>query len=584
MPFDSKTAELTELLTRLCDGGADLADCDRLESLLLNDPAAQDLYQRFITLDIELAWRAAGRPASSRIDSPSPVAFPPIAPPSSVFASHSTSLGSFAFSYAVAAVIVGAGMLIGWACQVPLVQQIADVPRKIAVPDHSDNLVFVGRVTGIVDCKWADSKTGTVDYAFVPLGRRYALASGLMEITYDSGARVILQGPCIYEVESRDGGRLLLGRVTARIEKNAETDQQRSDRTASKRAKSPPSNRELFAIHTPTAVITDLGTEFGVEVSENGDTETHVFVGHIRVEGRSTAGSVVEQTLTSGQGVQLAAAKGLVFLTTSGEQGFVRRMPTPKSSSIDLIDQIDYADTWSANTSSRAGSHVVLSTPGALRVEQSRGNPPRTWSFSDLSSITTWPSNDRAMSWPGFQVQGSRSGFTETGGSGTCCFGFEYGLRDDFTVQFDAVQSRDRINITIGDKPATTDGDHSLSVFFRPSGSSQPEIGVYTPAKGEVDTGIRSGISSPAQWHNYAVRFNLREKRLTVWVDGVCRGGVELDLITQGMEITSHGNWAAVPWTAQFITVGGKSNDRDGRLWTDNFRVGTPRRGVSGND
>ena len=28
------------------------------------------------------------------------------------------------------------------------------------------------------------------------LGRRYDLGSGFLEITYDSGARVILQGPC----------------------------------------------------------------------------------------------------------------------------------------------------------------------------------------------------------------------------------------------------------------------------------------------------------------------------------------------------------------------------------------------------
>ena len=55
-------------------------------------------------------------------------------------------------------------------------------------------MVFVGRVTGIVDCLWADSKTGTVDYAYVPLGRKYALASGLMEITYNTAPRSSSKG------------------------------------------------------------------------------------------------------------------------------------------------------------------------------------------------------------------------------------------------------------------------------------------------------------------------------------------------------------------------------------------------------
>ncbi len=54
----------------------------------------------------------------------------------------------------------------------------------------------------------------------VSLGDNFALASGLMEITYDTGAKVILQGPVTYEVESKDGGFLSVGKLTARLEKN----------------------------------------------------------------------------------------------------------------------------------------------------------------------------------------------------------------------------------------------------------------------------------------------------------------------------------------------------------------------------
>ncbi|MCG2683820.1 MAG: hypothetical protein L6306_09425, partial [Planctomycetales bacterium] len=39
----------------------------------------------------------------------------------------------------------------------------------------------------------------------------------------------------------------------------------------------------LFAIRTPTAIVTDLGTEFGVEVSEEGTTTSHVFRGSVKV-------------------------------------------------------------------------------------------------------------------------------------------------------------------------------------------------------------------------------------------------------------------------------------------------------------
>ena len=76
---------------------------------------------------------------------------------------------------------------------------------------------FVGRITGMVDCQWADRLDGGGRWRHVPLGRKYALASGLMEITYDTGAKVILQGPVTYEVESRDGGYLAIGKLTAKL-------------------------------------------------------------------------------------------------------------------------------------------------------------------------------------------------------------------------------------------------------------------------------------------------------------------------------------------------------------------------------
>ena len=50
------------------------------------------------------------------------------------------------------------------------------------------------------------------------LGDKFALASGLMEITYDTGAKVILQGPVTYEVES-NGGYLSVGKLTGKLEK-----------------------------------------------------------------------------------------------------------------------------------------------------------------------------------------------------------------------------------------------------------------------------------------------------------------------------------------------------------------------------
>ena len=39
----------------------------------------------------------------------------------------------------------------------------------------------------------------------------------------------------------------------------------------------------LFSVRTPTAIVTDLGTEFGVEVGQSGNTTSHVFRGAVRM-------------------------------------------------------------------------------------------------------------------------------------------------------------------------------------------------------------------------------------------------------------------------------------------------------------
>ena len=49
----------------------------------------------------------------------------------------------------------------------------------------------------------------------VPLGRKYPITAGLLEITYDSGAKVIVQGPAIYSASSYNGGGLYFGKLTA---------------------------------------------------------------------------------------------------------------------------------------------------------------------------------------------------------------------------------------------------------------------------------------------------------------------------------------------------------------------------------
>ena len=110
-----------------------------------------------------------------------------------------------------------------------------------------------------------------------------------MEIAYKTGAKVILQGPCTYEVDSPTGGFLSLGKLTARVEKGEGRGESVKSEIRNPKSEIPnpsplsPLPSPLFSVRTPTAVVTDLGTEFGVEVSKGGTTISHVFRGSVRV-------------------------------------------------------------------------------------------------------------------------------------------------------------------------------------------------------------------------------------------------------------------------------------------------------------
>ncbi len=206
-----------------------------------------------------------------------------------LFTIHS-SLGGWLFSYGVATVLMGVAILGAWAYKVSLEAEIArDQPRPAPQGDEPKP-EYVGRITGTADCQWADPQDAPP--AAVSVGRKYALASGLLEISYETGAKVILQGPCAYEVESAHGGFLALGKLTARVEKGSGFRVQGPEETNPKsqilnqqisNPQSPIPN-PLFSIRTPTAVVTDLGTEFGVEVGGDGTCEVHVLKGAVAAD------------------------------------------------------------------------------------------------------------------------------------------------------------------------------------------------------------------------------------------------------------------------------------------------------------
>ena len=112
-------------------------------------------------------------------------------------------------------------MLIGWAWDASGLRAVVDnAPQPTAnvagrTPDQ--DTAVVGRVTAMADCRWADPRTAAQNLETFGAGRKFALASGLLKITYRVGTIVILQGPASYEVDSVSSGVLAFGKLTVNV-------------------------------------------------------------------------------------------------------------------------------------------------------------------------------------------------------------------------------------------------------------------------------------------------------------------------------------------------------------------------------
>jgi hypothetical protein len=190
------------------------------------------------------------------------------------------------------------------------------------------------------------------------------LKSGLLEITYDTGATVILQGPVTYEVESAAGGFLSIGKLTARLEKKSAVSGQRSESANQKSEilnhKSPaprPRTSDLFAIRTPTALVTDLGTEFGVEVNKGGNTTTHVYRGLVRVQPLGDDGKPKGDAMELRENVSAQVGgsqrdRTIVVAPAAKAANFVREMPMQSAKTLDLVDVVAGGDGFSGKRNS----------------------------------------------------------------------------------------------------------------------------------------------------------------------------------------------------------------------------------------
>ena len=184
---------------------------------------------------------------------------------------------------------------------------------------HPAPPAFVATLTDGIDIKWADSgKPIQLDSLLRP--GLMKLVEGYAQITFDDGARIILEAPAEINIENSNRAFLQLGKLSAEV----------------------PIQSRGFKIDTPSASIVDLGTEFGVKVDMGGNTDIHMFKGKASLLGGRKGQAGKGRLITAGNAIRVKTS-GLMDTIAFKTDAFIRKINS-KSNTVWRGKNINLAD------------------------------------------------------------------------------------------------------------------------------------------------------------------------------------------------------------------------------------------------
>jgi ferric-dicitrate binding protein FerR (iron transport regulator) len=145
----------------------------------------------------------------------------------------------------------GGGGLLSGETWPPLPGERGSVAGDLARP------AGVATVTRVIDARWEPGSSPAAELSRLRTGQTLNLVAGQVELIFDTGVEVILEGRTHFEIRSAESAYSRCGSISARVGDEARG----------------------FTIETPNARVIDLGTQFGVSISESGETEVAVFRG-----------------------------------------------------------------------------------------------------------------------------------------------------------------------------------------------------------------------------------------------------------------------------------------------------------------
>ena len=185
---------------------------------------------------------------------------------------------------------------------------------------HDNQLLYVAQITAATeDVVWGDASDRREFLLRVRAGDYIDIESGLVKVDFFSGASLILRGPCSFLPTGENSGLLTAGELTGKVSVGD------------------------FFLTTPTAMVVDLGTEFGVSVDHDNSTNVRVYDGKVRVTTSDDKGDVNSRLLSEGMAVR-TGQRGQLISTRAIQRDYTRVFPRAESNwcpgSFSLVDAL----------------------------------------------------------------------------------------------------------------------------------------------------------------------------------------------------------------------------------------------------
>jgi hypothetical protein len=285
----SPNHERYRLLSGWCDGSIDDSELERLDTLLRTDPDFRDFYLKYMDQHAILATMLPIAEVRLMVDGPGPACDDPTEGVDAVrarsradsrdrrFGRPSRAPRAWRWWGAVAVALLLAGMIARhWPAVRPGVAMVTGPPPAGDPPrlGLSRGFAVVVQIDGAV---WEPGQGQSPSEGDLMAAGRLILRSGRITLALLSGVTLTLEGPADLELLSIDRVHCRRGKLRTRVPRGAEG----------------------FIVSTPGSAVVDLGTEFGLNVSEGGQAQLMVFKGEAEAAILNTVGLPVRSQQVS---------------------------------------------------------------------------------------------------------------------------------------------------------------------------------------------------------------------------------------------------------------------------------------------